>query len=720
MTMPTRCVNPDCPAFHSVIADSDGECPSCGRTREAIETEVTDYPETRIPDSNEWWTPSETETESEPGPAIPPAPWNQAVGSTFAGRYKILRKLGQGGMGAVYQVHDANLDRVVALKIPSLAGAGPDFIKRFLREARAMAKLGHAENICNVLDVVNPRVGVPYLTMEYVDGITLSEKIRKEGRLPIHEAVRIVKVLAGTLGRAHDLNITHRDLKPANIMIRGDGRPIVMDFGLARRDGDERITLTNTVMGTLPYMAPEQVMGQVDSLGPASDIYSLGVIFYEALTGVKPFTGPESVLVGRILTAEPAPPSSHRPDVLPRIDEVCLKALAKLPEARQASMAILAEELDGIVKPEEVETETSRPIESPEIPATQASRPEGLAKGSPASDGTSRRPIGRPIVVTGLIALASVAGLAFFLSPAPLPAPSVDKGSSTVALAGGATANSGTAGPGQAKAGKGSWPPIARAPRGLLTSPTTGMILAPVDPGVFEMGSNRGEVDELPVHTVAIQRPFYLGKFEVKQVEYKTVSGEAPSRFVDDVQRPVERVSWFDAVRFCNALSSKDRLRPFYAIEGNTVTVADWSASGYRLPTEAEWEFACRAGRVGEYGSRDHDADLPSQGWYNANSKLDGKYTTFPKGPRSSRPHPLGLENMQGNVREWCWDFYAPSYPAEGTATDPTGPVTGSTRVLRGGFYNSLPKELRPSARHKEPPDVKSQTMGFRVARSDP
>ena len=218
-------------------------------------------------------------------------PWKLATGSTFAGRYKIVNELGRGGMATVYLALDTVLDRRVALKIPKLTSADDSLLKRFQREARVGAQLGHS-NICQVIEV-NQFDGVPYLTMEFIKGVSLSDLLKQRGgTLPEQEAVRLAHTLAKALGEAHGKGIIHRDLKPSNIMIREDGTPVVMDFGLARREDDEH--MTTGVIGTPEYMSPEQATGENRTIGPATDVYSLGVILYELLTGRTPFRPSEA------------------------------------------------------------------------------------------------------------------------------------------------------------------------------------------------------------------------------------------------------------------------------------------------------------------------------------------------------------------------------------------------------------------------------------------
>jgi serine/threonine protein kinase len=213
-------------------------------------------------------------------PKVLPAPF---------GRYKLLKLLGQGGMGTVYLAQDTQLDRRVALKIPLFDSAdGSHVLERFYREARAAATVHHP-NICPIYDV-GENDGVPYLTMAFIEGRPLAEIAGTKPLTPRQSAL-LVRKLALALAEAHQQKVIHRDLKPANIMIDRRSEPIVMDFGLARRShaGDVRMTQEGSAMGTPSYMPPEQVSGNVDLMGPGSDIYSLGVILYELLAGRLPF-----------------------------------------------------------------------------------------------------------------------------------------------------------------------------------------------------------------------------------------------------------------------------------------------------------------------------------------------------------------------------------------------------------------------------------------------
>ena len=262
------------------------------------------------------------------------------------GRYRIERELGRGGMGAVYLAHDGQLDRKVALKIPFFRDDDDaESVQRFYREARAMATVQHA-NLCPVYDVGRFEQW-HFLTMAFIDGQPLSKKLKEAGGLALLQAVALLKKVALAVQKAHEAGIVHRDLKPANIMLTSDLEPIIMDFGLARRQiaGEIELTQTGAVFGSPAYMAPEQVEARHHEIGPATDVYALGVILYVMVTGQRPFEGSAASIFGQIVSRPAAPPSSLRRELPSEIDAICLKAIAKAPSERHASAADFAEEL---------------------------------------------------------------------------------------------------------------------------------------------------------------------------------------------------------------------------------------------------------------------------------------------------------------------------------------------------------------------------------------
>ena len=259
--------------------------------------------------------------------------------------YEVEALIGRGGMGVVFRARQLRLNRVVALKM-MLAGAyaGPRERERFQREAEAVAGLRHP-NIVQIHDVGDSD-GRPYFTMEFVEGSSLAEKLAGTPQ-PAREAAALLATLAGAVHAAHQSRIVHRDLKPANILLTADGTPKISDFGLARRlDGEAGLTRTGTALGTPSYMAPEQARGNKEVAAPAADIYALGAILYELLTGRPPFraeTGAETVY--QLLTQDPVPPSRLNGKVPRDLETICLKCLHKEPRFRYATAAALADDL---------------------------------------------------------------------------------------------------------------------------------------------------------------------------------------------------------------------------------------------------------------------------------------------------------------------------------------------------------------------------------------
>jgi WD40 repeat protein/serine/threonine protein kinase/formylglycine-generating enzyme required for sulfatase activity len=267
------------------------------------------------------------------------------------GRYEIIRLLGQGAMGAVYLAYDPSLQRQIAMKIPKFTDAtSPDMSERFLREARSAAQLRHA-NICPVYDV--GRIdGVHYITMAYIEGRTLAEELRAGRTFQPREIAQITRKLALALGKAHSAGVVHRDLKPGNIMLDPDGEPILMDFGLAYREETDELRLTKSgmIVGSPAYMSPEQIDGDGAKIGPASDIYSLGVVLYEMITGKLPFSGTMMSVIGQIASKEPTPVGQWRPELADSpLARLCQKMLAKRPQQRPATMQDVAAALDYVL-----------------------------------------------------------------------------------------------------------------------------------------------------------------------------------------------------------------------------------------------------------------------------------------------------------------------------------------------------------------------------------
>jgi hypothetical protein len=293
------------------------------------------------------------------------------------GRYLLLECVGAGGMGAVYRAHDPALDRTVAVKLPLFTGTPEERarrVQRFEREARAAARVQHP-HVCPIYDV-GEHDGQPFVVMAYLDGPSLAERLRPGRFEDVGAAVKVVEQILGALAAVHAHGIVHRDLKPGNILFDSAGRPLLTDFGLARPEEAEPLTSEGAVVGTPSYMAPEQAAGQGDYVGSWTDLYSLGVVLYQMVTGRLPFEGPPLALLYRIVHEEPPPPTRFRPDLDPALEAVILRALRKKPNERFRNAAEFAAALDR-------SPPTPAPTPAPTGPASPAGAAPVLPRTKP-------------------------------------------------------------------------------------------------------------------------------------------------------------------------------------------------------------------------------------------------------------------------------------------------------------------------------------------------
>ncbi len=607
------------------------------------------------------------------------------------GRYRLLKKIGEGGMGDVWLAHDDRLDRDVAIKLPK--SDDEHTLARLRREATAAAALDHA-GICTIHDF-GEIDGQFYLALAFIKGTSLADVAVRNKALPLAKVAEWVRRIAAALEHAHGKGVIHRDLKPANIMLRPDGSPVVMDFGLARcLASDAPLTVTGMVMGTPQYLPPEQARGDVDEMGPGCDVYSLGVILYELLTGHRPFVGPNlNAVLYQVQTADPPKPSSLRPEIGANLEAICLKAMAKRPEDRFPTMTAFRLALTAYLRDKSAKSPVAAPAPTvvEAVPAVLKAR-KSPSRTIPVSPQPPRRTteektppwkksrtavliLGAVALLIGLVGLGAWGMIA--LQPAPSPT------------------SSAFAKPGDEKS---------------FTNPLR-MKMVRIPRGTFWMGGGGGKPGDKPV---PIPDDFYLGTTEVTQGQWVAVTGGAnPSYFsrngvfkdrVKDVsdadlaQFPVENVSW-DMIQ-------KDFLPKLNAREANS----EWK---YRLPTEAEWEYSCRGGATSKqdsafdfYLDRGPTNDLSSAdanfaGTRPAGNADKGTESECPCPVGSSKPNKLGLYDMHGNVWEWC--------------DDPS--ASGPSRVYRGGGWRSGGSDCAAGSKFGSDPSGRNFDLGFRVAR---
>jgi formylglycine-generating enzyme required for sulfatase activity/serine/threonine protein kinase len=707
--------------------------------------------------------------------------------TVLASQYRILRKLGEGGMGVVYLAEDAELyNRKVAIKIlPPLLARNLRAVENLRKEAHIAIDLNHP-NIIR-LHGFHEDGDIKFLVMEYIDGQTLEERIVKNdrGRLSIEEVMPMAEQVAQALDYAHGRSppVYHRDLKPSNIMIAQDGTVKLLDFGIARemKDSFTRVTGQET-SGTIPYMSPEQING--DSPSPQMDIYSFAATLHECLSGHPPFyTGDIrhqilhkpvpavqdlSETVNQALQCALSKEASARPTkagnfvwmmqspeganevggrinppkaaivagdpkaveerirrwvenrrgewkendwkdcvvslyeegvatglqarVLEAVRDQARKAWVKEEENRKAEEARLAEERRKAA--EEAERKQKEAEQARQRREEEQLYEEVIQTGimSACQEYLRRYPRGRykdkvekklrlltnkwadrkkgfdwwAWVVLGVLIVVSVVYIlqkSGWLSGLNWPKA---RGSSVPAMP-------------------------SNPQKGTTWDNSIGMKLVYVPPGAFQMGTDDGFDDEKPLRTVKISKGFYMGIYEVTQKQYQQVMGTNPSKF-NGSNLPVEQLSWNDAMEFCKKLSQK---------EGKT----------YRLPTEAEWEYACRAGTTSMYGFGDSESQLGAYGWYGNNSGD----TTHPVGQK--KPNAWGLYDMHGNVLEWCQDWYANDWYLKSPVENPLNESYGDKRfrVLRGGSWFNDPVICLSALRFNDSPITRTSSFGFRI-----
>ncbi len=687
------------------------------------------------------------------------------------GEYVVTDKIGAGGMGLVLKAEHRRMKRTVAIKVlPTQRLKDSDAIERFYREVEAAARLIHT-NIVTSFDA-GEHEGLHFLVMEYVNGQDLASIIHERGRLPVEQAVECIRQAAQGLQYAHDEGIVHRDIKPGNLLLDKKGTVKILDMGLARLnvgglgEGEEKqpeqLTQSGQIMGTVDYMAPEQAE-DTRTADHRADIYALGCTLFRLVTG-EPVYQRDTIMQKLLAHREDAIPSmlEYRNDVPTRLPGIFQRMVAKNPDERYQSMTEVIAALDTafIPSPQAAKPAPKKAESSSSMALTQffqhigeqkvATKPQTTAvpeetiDRAPSAEDTGDsiqdvEPVGwtppaksRNRFPNKLAGVAQQTKIWIAAGGALLAIVLIVVGA--VAL----FSPSDTKTPGQSSDSTAGTPPMAKAPFGkdaarkyqeawadYLGLPVENEITLPggekltlvlIPPGEFMMGSTVEEQakflkeaeaandtwvieqipSEGPQHRVRITQPFYLGKYEVTQAQWQSVMKTDPSSFKGNPSRPVEQVSW-------------DDIQPFLA-KLNMSPSADQVT--FALPTEAQWEYACRAGTTSPYYGGENENDLLECGWYYANT--DGK--TDPVG--KLRPNAFGLYDMHGDVCEWCADWFARGYYAMAPVDNPTGPTEGSQRVNRGGGWTQTPRHCRSAIRLSYRPGICHRNLGFRLAAS--
>ena len=638
------------------------------------------------------------------------------IGLVLEDKYRIDEKVGEGGMGKVYRGTHILMDHTVALKIlhPHLS-SDQIAVERFRREARAAASIRHPNAVAVTDFGVNKDAGLSYLVMEFLEGTELRDAIKKKGPLDFEEAFIITQQICLALQAAHAKGIVHRDLKPDNIwLLKSDDqypRVKVLDFGIAKLMANNVSDLTQqgVIVGTPYYMSPEQCVG--DELDARSDIYSLGVIIYEVLTGRVPFRASTPMGVAlKHANEAPVPPHELRADIPPSIENVVLRALRKHREERQTSAIELSQEFESALYQAGIElkllgtntpqyshalnthselhyrTERSlSPDRNTPPQGTDASTrilhsadtPEGVGAVTPdlfhqvvpakfsITRLWSEAPTPRKILYAGLAGLLLVA-MVFIIKAITSSGP---KPMEEVAV----------------KVGNGTNKP---------PTPPAGMVYVPG--GKFVMGYNGSDQEaEKPEHEVPVG-PFFIDKYEVTVGDYyqfiKARNRTAPRNWPpewrqgqfgsEDARRPVTEVTWFDARDYAESV-------------------------GKRLPSEEEWEYAARGTdkRLYAWGNDFN----PNRG----NIGDGGEREIKPVGSYPADKSPFEAFDMSGNVFEWVasdWSLY-PGSKAQSTTPG---------KVVRGGSYTRDRVYAMVTSRSILRTDALRKDVGFRCVQNVP
>ncbi|MBI4872837.1 MAG: SUMF1/EgtB/PvdO family nonheme iron enzyme [Candidatus Riflebacteria bacterium] len=585
-------------------------------------------------------------------------------------RYRILRKLGEGGMGQVFLGIQVALERQVAIK--TLRALDPSDTARFRVEGKLLSKLNHP-GVVAVHDAGEDN-GLPYLVCEYVEGATLREHLSCQ-QPSVQRAVQIACAVLEGLSAAHAQGIHHRDVKPENIFVTPDGAIKLGDFGLAgvQAAPGPALTRTGIIVGTPTYMSPEQVQGE--KVDGRTDVYSVGVLLYEMLAGQLPFQADTvaGILYHHVHSA-PVPLRTHRPEIPVRLEDAVLKSLRKARDQRFTDAADFRRELMECFGSGPSYTPPPQPADAaPPVAFLAAPLETGRVPALPPAGGPSR-PGHRKVLAGGTLAVLLLGGAWAVRGPGAVCDLSHPPVPASLHLLGD-----------HAKGAK------------RFRHEKDGAVLVLVPAGEFLMGSDL-EPDEGPPHEVCLP-DYYIEETEVTRARFQvflTAASYVPSgqyaladSVADSVMAtlPATGVSWSDAVAY-----------------------ATWV--GRRLPTEAEWEKAARGsdGRQYPWG---HAKPSPELAVFGSGPHLARAPERV--GSRLAGASAAGCLDLAGNVWEWCADWYQSDYYREAPPVSPPGPAGGTKRVVRGGSFRSQGATLSGTRRLGHPPSFSADDVGFRT-----
>ena len=676
--------------------------------------------------------------------ALPPLLAGTGLSPDGAGghRYRVEQELGSGGFGITYDAVHVGLGRRVVIKelacdavsrrdvdsrrifaLTNREHQQQRVMKRFLEEARLLSRLAseNCPHIVRVIDVFEEH-GTAYYVMDRIEmsGHVPYEPLR--GPDGVTRALRLAREMLVALEAAHRYTALHGDIKPANLLLDHQDRLVLIDFGTARSDEDLARTRATT-MHTPGYAPPELMSAsRLREAGAWSDLYSWGMVVYGLLwrhpwqmEDEKGATVPWPLDPFARMAAVAGDPYGEAPydqlrsrGLSAQAAQLICSCLSLAPSQRPQRVSDFLLSFDAATRPAAAATPVvpATPVSPAAVRAAQAPvRPPTLVENdeppSLASPAPARTPSAKltPTVVpddeddTLMVKspwkgpVVALAGLAFAVVAVLLATSSgnTDQEIEVVPTAPGVEIADASV-------------PTPVAPPGFVY----------IAPGTFTMGSptsEEGRVENETQHQVTLTRGFYLQTTEVTQGEWQRVMGINPSSFAScGSDCPVEQVSWLDAVGYANALSAAEGYSACYNSDGSVMGGSVYRCTGYRLPTEAEWEYAARAGSTAaRYGTLDQIA------WHAGNSGLE----THSVGELQANA--WGLYDMLGNVWEWTHDWYG---PYRGSVSDPIGPGSGSSRGIRGGGWGSSTSYLRSAGRSLDAPDTRNTGVGFRLART--